>query len=121
MLRDGLYELFYRAEADPDSGYDTLLLALRNGNVLGSDRWGGVFTGRCEFDALTHQHRINVRLLVPPGGMLVTDHAPRTMGDQIEVAVTLGASREISAGCGLVDVGGQQVRVELQFKGPVPG
>jgi len=121
MLRDGLYELFYRAEADPSGGFDSLLLALRNGNVLGSDRWGGVFTGRCEYDTLTRQHRINVRLIVPPGGMLVTDDCPRESGDEIDVAVTLGPARELSSGCGLVDVGGQQVRVELQFKGPVPG
>lgn len=121
MLKDGVYELYYRAEAEPGGGYESLLLALRNGHVLGSDRWGGVFAGRCDFDASTHQHRINVRLLVPPGGMLVTDDSPRLLGDQIDVAVTLGRSRDISSGCGLVDVGGQQVRVELQFKGPVPG
>ncbi|MEQ1695079.1 MAG: hypothetical protein ABL901_04485 [Hyphomicrobiaceae bacterium] len=121
MLRDGLYELYYRSEAEPDGGYESLLLALRNGNVLGSDRWGGVFTGRCDFDRATHEHRINVRLLVPPGGMLVTDASPRLLGDQIDVTLTLGRSRDISRSCGLVDVGGQQVRVELQFKGPVPG
>ena len=121
MLKDGVYELFYRAEADPEGGYESLLLSLRNGNVLGSDRWGGVFTGRCDFDIGANQHRVNVRLLVPPGGMLVTDDAPRMLGDQIDVAVTLGRSREISSGFGLVDVGGQRVRVELQFKGPVPG
>ncbi len=121
MLRDGVYELFYRAEAEPDGGYESLLLALRNGNVLGSDRWGGVFVGRCDFDSATRQHRVNVRLLVPPGGMLVTDTSPRLLGDQIDVAITLGGARDISEGGGLVDVGGQQVRVELQFKGPVPG
>jgi hypothetical protein len=80
MLRDGLYELFYRAEAEPDSGYESLLLALRNGNVLGSDRWGGVFAGRCDFDEGKREHRVQVRLLVPPGGMLVTDECPRIFG-----------------------------------------
>ena len=120
MLRDGVYELYYRAEAEPHGGYESLLLALRDGSVLGSDRWGGVFTGRCEFDVQTHEHRIQVRLLVPPGGMLVTDRSPRAFGDQIDINVTLGDRHDISSGCGLVDVGGQQVRVELQFKGPVP-
>lgn len=121
MLKDGLYELYYRAETDPDSGYDSLLLALRKGAILGSDRWGGVVTGRCEFDAATAQHQINVKLLVPPGGMLVTDQVPRIRGDSIDVAITLGTTGATSAQCGLVDVGGQQVRVELKFKGPVPG
>lgn len=120
MLRDGVYELFYRAEAKPEGGFDSLLLALRNGNILGSDRWGGVFVGRCDFDAAKREHRVHVRLLVPPGGMLVTDDSPRLRGDQIDVALTLGHPRDLSTGCGLVDVGGQQVRVELQFKGPVP-
>lgn len=121
MLKDGVYELFYRAEAEPDAGYESLLLALRNGNVLGSDRWGGVFVGRCDFDSSTNEHRVSVRLLVPPGGMLVTDDSPRLLGDQIDVCVTIGRSRDISSSFGLVDVCGQQVRVELQFKGPAPG
>ena len=130
VLKEGVYELLYRSEAEPHAGYDSLLLALRNGNILGSDRWGGVFLGRCEFDQQTCQHHITVRLHVPPGGTLVTDDAPCEAGQAIDVAFDFGSARDLGTGIGgtgfgetqigLVEVGGQQVRVELQYKGPVP-
>jgi hypothetical protein len=119
MLPDGLYELLYRADADPGLGFDSLLLALRNGNILGSDKWGGLLTGRCEFNSNADEHQVNVRLHVPPGGMLVTDYMPHPTSR--DVALDLRFSRYDDLVSGLVEVAGQPVRVELLFKGPVPG
>jgi hypothetical protein len=118
MLKDGLYELFYRPEATPEAAYDSLLLSLRNGKVLGSDRWGGVFLGRCLFDTATRLHKICVRLQVPPGGMLVTDNTPRDSGDVIEIVTAFDDNPR--DGTGVVEVGGHLVRIALQFMGPVP-
>lgn len=123
MLKDGVYELHYRAAEDAAGPAESLLLSLRDGNILGSDRWGSVFTGRCDFNPAQRTHRIRVRLHIPPGGLLITEQSPRSAACSIDVDATLGSAREIYAGGGggLVDVGGQQVRVELEFKGPVPG
>lgn len=118
MLKDGVYELFYRSDAACDIAFDSLLLALRDGHILGSDKWGGVLTGRCEFDRQSDRHRVHVRLHVPPGGMLVTDDAPRILGAEIDLSLSFSEYSDIASG--LVEVGGQPVRVELLFKGPVP-
>ena len=120
MFRDGVYELFYRSESAPEGGFDSLLLALRNGNILGSDKWGGVFLGRFEFDPQTQHHRLDVQLHVPPGGMLVTDAKPRPWGDTIDVTLTLANTTAMTSAFDVVNVGGGDIRVELQFKGPVP-
>lgn len=118
MLKDGLYELFYRAEAAPDAGFDSLLLALRGGLILGSDRWGGVFFGNCAYDDATRQYRVRVSLQVPDGGMLVTEDCARD-GGVIDIETALDTE-----GCmvsELIEVAGRPVRVALKFKGPVPG
>lgn len=120
MLQDGLYELLYRAEADTSCGFDSLLLALRNGKVLGSDRWGGVFLGDCVFDRARDEHTVKVRFHVPAGGMLVTDDRPRMRGSAIDLSAVLAGDRDGSLPTRLVDLGGQRVEVALKFKGPVP-
>ena len=119
MLRDGLYELFYRVDADPSLGSDSLLLALRDGNILGSDKWGGLLTGRCDFITSADEHRVCVQLHVPPGGMLVTDAAPHSTSRSVALDLRFGEYADLASG--LVEVAGQPVRVELLFKGPMPG
>jgi hypothetical protein len=119
MLADGVYELFYRCDGTDDPFDDSLLVALRGGRLLGSDRWGGVFIGRCDFDPATQRNRITGRLQVPPGGMLVTDVAPRPDGRVIPVAADLQLSGQHEAST-VVDVDGGRVRIDLVFKGPVP-
>jgi hypothetical protein len=113
MLGNGLYELFYRYEAVPGSGYESFLIALRDGRLLGSDRWGGVIVGSFDFDVAARRH-----FKIPPGGMLVSDAAPRDDGDIVEIeAALLGSGRDAS---GVVLVSGQPVRIELLFIGSVP-
>ena len=119
MLQDGLYELFYRADAAPGLGSDSLLLALRDGNILGSDKWGGLLTGRCEYLIGPLEHHIHVQLYVPPGGILVTDDTPLPTGCAVDLDLRFGNYADFASG--LVEVAGQQVRVELLFKGPMPG
>ena len=119
MLQDGLYELFYRADADTSVGSDSLLLALRDGNILGSDKWGGLLTGRCEYLTSHHEHHIHVQLYVPPGGILVTDDTPHPTGCAVDLDLRFGKFADFASG--LVEVAGQPVRVELLFKGPMPG
>lgn len=118
MLKDGLYELYYRAEATPDAGFDSLLLALRGGIILGSDRWGAVFFGNCDFDGASGQYQVRVALQVPDGGTLVTEDSPRD-GGVIDIEAALDTDGGLVTD--LIDIAGRPVRIALKFKGPVPG
>lgn len=118
MLKDGVYELFYRAASSPEGSYESMLMVLRGGNVLAADPWGGVASGRCELDPVSLTYRINVRMHVPPGGMLVTDDAPRNEGDEIEIVGEIDAAGE---GTMAIDIGGRTVSIALKYQGPVPG
>ena len=117
MFQDGLYELHYRCDQHPDDA-GSLLLVLRDGQLLGSDQWGGVVLGTHVFDQHADRHKIKARLQIPAGGMLVTDVMPRPEGSVIELALDLADTAD--GGSGVVDVGGQPVRIELIYKGPVP-
>jgi hypothetical protein len=118
MLKDGLYELSYRAEATPGVGFDNLLVALRGGTVLGTDRWGGVLLGQYQFDPVTRLYRVSVCLKVPPGGTVVTEAGPREGGGYIDIEAAFDKDGDpISE---LVEVAGHPVRISLVFKGPVP-
>jgi hypothetical protein len=121
MYEDGLYELLYRSETAPGRETDSLLLVLRDGKLLGSDRWGGVFLGSCVFDETTRRHTISVSLQIPPGGMLVTDADPRPDGDIIDIVFELGSDGDRANGSAIVDVAGEPIRIEFVYKGPVPG
>ena len=118
MLIDGIYELLYRSEREPGSTAETLLMVLREGNLLGSDRWGGVFLGRYEFDGKRRKQCINVRLQVPPGGTLITDNEPHADGCVVDIAFELDAGFQRAAG--VVDLAGKPVMIELLYIGSVP-
>jgi hypothetical protein len=118
MLKDGIYELHYRNAKAPDSAQETLLLALRDGNVLGSDRWGGVFLGRCVLDVASKKHKVNVRLQVPPGGVLITDAQPQAEGYTVDIALEIDGAHARAEG--VVDVAGAPVWFELVYMGQVP-
>jgi hypothetical protein len=121
MFADGLYELQYRSDLAPGTQSDSLLVALRDGQLLGSDRWGGVFLGRCVFDEGRCRHKFTVQLQVPPGGMLVTDAVPRAGGALIDIELDLLDLEAVAeTGSGVVVVAGQPIRIELVYKGTVP-
>jgi len=116
MLKDGLYELFYRAANAPDSAYETMLMVLRDGRILAADPWGGVCMGQCLRDPKSHTYHLKVRLLVPPGGMLVTDDAPRLDGAEVEIGAEFD---DPSDGVNVIDIDGRLVSVALKYQGPI--
>lgn len=118
MLKDGLYELFYRAARSPDGNYQSMLLVLRAGRVLAADPWGGVCMGRVVRNKTSRTYRINVRMLVPAGGMLVTDDTPRTESTEIEIGAEIGDPAD---GIGQVEIAGQAVNIAFKYQGPIPG
>ena len=72
MLKDGIYGLAYAAEGERMPTEGSALATLRKGRIFGSDPWGGVFTGSCQFDADWRLNRVQLRLEVPPDGQLIT-------------------------------------------------
>jgi len=117
-MDDGLYSLDYGAAGDGETIVDGALALLREGRILGSDRWGGVFEGSYSFDRSRGNGRLKLRLRVPPGGVLVTGFTADDGGATIEVAGEIaghgsGATVEVA-------VGGTPVRIRLTYLGPVP-
>ncbi len=119
MFDEGIYSLDYRVEAsDLAEGLGTALAVLRNGKILGSDRWGGVFTGRYEFDAPSGVNMVHVRMQVPPDGELVTGFAAGPAGALIDVTGAFDRAAPVAQTT--VEVAGQPVEVRLRYLGPLP-
>ena len=82
MLEDGIYGLYFTAAraCACKSESSQALAVLRDGKVLGSDPWGGVFAGSCEFDPTDRANKVRLQFGVPPEGMLVTGSPPDQPG-----------------------------------------
>jgi hypothetical protein len=119
MLQDGLYDLSYRTgEAPvPSTGYG--LAALRKGRILGSDRWGGVFSGSYRFDADRGVGEIQVRLNAPPDGVLITGLPSGPDGLALDLVAEFKAGAPGTSA--VVNVGGCPVAVEFSYIGPIGG
>lgn len=118
MLKDGLYSLAYHTPADDDAGSDGALATLRCGRILGSDRWGSVFAGSCEFDPDTRADTIRIRMQIPPGGVLISGYTAGPAGDTLDIVAAL--EREAPTARTVVELGGERVEVRLTYLGPLP-
>lgn len=118
MLKDGIYELFYRAASSPQGSYGSMLLSLRRGLIMAADPWGGVCQGTCTFNQRDRSYRVAVEFHIPPGGMLVTDDIPRENGDLITFSADI--ADPIGDASTLVEIAGQPVSIALHYKGPMP-
>ena len=116
MLKDGLYELFYRAVASPEGDYLSMMMVLRAGRILAADPYGGVCLGKCSFDRANRIYHLDVRLHVPAGAMLVTEDMPLPHGRDIMIRAGFDDTENTS----LIDVAGHPVEVTLKFKSPAP-
>lgn len=118
MLENGLYDLSYRLEAETSAPTDTALVILRDGTVLGSDKWGGVFEGSCLLDPQSGRHLLDVMFRLPPGGVLVTATEPSVDGELIRVVAELSDSDGRQSF--VASVVGQPVRFFLDYRGRLP-
>jgi hypothetical protein len=117
MLENGLYDLRYRAgEGGGVAGSG--LAMLRDGRILGSDPWGGVFTGTCEFDPQASTDTVRLRFEVPPAGELITGFAAGPQGAVIDIVGAIDG--KAPAPSTTVDVAGAPVSVSLTYLGPLP-
>lgn len=98
MLEDGIYGLAYAAGRERMPSEGSALATLRGGRILGSDPWGGVFTGYCRFDAARRLNTIELRLEVPPNGELITGFSAGPAGARIDIVAAFeGAAPRLSS------------------------
>jgi hypothetical protein len=94
------------------------LATLRDGRILGSDPWGGVFSGSCRFDAEKRLNTVELRLELPPDGRLITGFSAGPAGASLDIVCAFeGTAPKIAT---MVEVAGAPVRVELTYLGPLP-
>ena len=118
MFDEGLYALRYTHAEKDQHETGSALAVLRSGKILGSDRWGGVFSGSYEFEPATETNTMHVRLSVPPDGELITGHQAGPEGATIDIVGTFVRATPLSTAT--VDVAGNPVDIELTYLGPLP-
>lgn len=120
MLDEGLYGLDYWAAGLASSGNEAGagLAVLRNGKILGSDRWGGIFEGSYAFDPVKRANTVHVRLQVPPRGELVTGFAAGPKGAMVDIVGSFVRAAPIAST--VVSIEGQPVAVKLAYLGALP-
>ena len=119
MLEDGIYGLDYRAQDARGEDGGRALDILRDGKILGSDPWGGLFTGLYDYDPRHCLNKVRLRFDVPPEGVLVTGFCAGPKGATLDI---VGAfERTAPKMVTVVDVSGTPVEVQLTYLGPLPG
>lgn len=124
LFHEGIYALTFKGYPEPsgsvasDADDGEALAILRNGTILGSDRFGGLFTGTYEFDASTGQNTFRVRIDVPPQGELITGFTAGYKGATFDIVAAFDPTSARAATT--IRVAGQPVNVELAFLGVVP-
>jgi hypothetical protein len=117
MFRNGIYKIFYRDPADEDGSFEDALAVVRNGKVIGADRYGGVFTGepRCALGLL---ETLKLQLNMPPGGELVTGYVAGPSGVSLDIIGRLDPMRDNQTA--VVEIGGEPVELVVSYLGPLP-
>lgn len=116
MLRDGIYALEYRGLRGRQGNSDGALAVLRDGRILGTDPFGGVFAGHYLRDARARRETILVRMRVPPDGELVNGFAAGPEGALIEIVASFergSGDREAR-----VEVAGWPIEIKLTYLSP---
>ncbi len=118
MFDEGLYRLNYAGHDNAEATSDDALAVLRNGKILGSDRWGGLFTGSYEFDASVETNKLHVRLQVPPGGILVNGFAAGPDGATVDIVGDFERAAPVSKTT--VEIAGKPIELQLTYLGGLP-
>lgn len=123
MLDDGVYGLCFETrasggfETEPDRGEG--LAVLRGGQILGSDSNGGIFRGSYRYDAGRGETQVDVRLAIPPHGILLTGFSAGPEGALVDVSGWFRRPRPVSSS--VIDIAGAPIVVQLRYVGPLAG
>ncbi len=118
MLDEGIYGLSYAGEHMGEVDQGNGLAVLRNGKILGSDRWGGVFAGSYEYDPVSKTNNVHVRLEMPPDATLVTGFSSGPDGAVVDIVAAFERAAPVSST--VVEIAGTPVAIELTYLGPLP-
>jgi hypothetical protein len=118
MLDEGIYGVSYTGEHMGEVDGGNGLAVLRNGKILGSDRWGGVFAGSYEYDPINKMNTVHVRLEMPPDATLVTGFSSGPDGATLDIVGAFERAAPISST--VVEIAGMPVAIELTYLGPLP-
>ena len=116
-LRDGIYQFNYWIGDGGEQSKGRGLAVLRAGSVLGSDEWGGVFSGSYCVAQDGAMHEVTVDLQLPPFGELVTGHKAGPSGAGFHLSCTFDTPDPQALA---VVHEGVPVAVELVYIGAVP-
>lgn len=121
MFRNGIYRIDYRNPLDNDAPGDDALVVVRDGRMIGSDRYGGVFSGtaRRSLASFSRKETVGVQMTVPPGGALVTGRNAGPSGATIDIFGRLDP--QLDHQTTTVDVAGHPVELRISYLGPLPG
>ncbi len=118
MMDEGIYGLEYRAEFMGEAETGSALAALRNGKILGSDRWGGVFVGSYDYDPVSERNSVHLRLSVPPEGRLITGFSAGPEGAALDIVGSFARAAPVTTA--VAKVAGHPVEVTMKYLGPLP-
>lgn len=118
MMDEGIYSLEYRSHDGVEPEIGSALAALRNGKILGSDRWGGVFMGSYEFDPVSERNTVHLRLSVPPDGRLITGFTAGPEGATVDIVGSFERAAPVTKT--RAEVAGQPLDVTMTYIGPLP-
>ena len=115
---NGVYAIqYFREDVFVDAVGEALAI-LRDGEILGSDQFGGVFEWRIVNGGGNGPDRVFVKLRIPPGGCLVTGYCVGDEGAVVDISGTLIGRN--SNGGGTFEVIVEKVEVRFRYVGPAP-
>lgn len=117
MLDNGVYRLSFQRRGAEGSEYGDGLAVVRDGRILGSDRFGGVFAGCCRLDPAGGGSLVQVQLAMPPHAVLLTGFEAGPQGTTLEITALIKRPAPVSKG--IVEVAGEAIEVELMYVGPL--
>jgi hypothetical protein len=118
MFAEGIYRIHYHGQAGADDDVDWALAVLRDGQIMGSDKHGGVFIGSYALDRETGLDIVKLHLEVPPDGMLVTGLSGGSIGTVVAIAAVFEPGQKPAQA--IINIEGQPIEIELDFVGPLP-
>jgi hypothetical protein len=121
MLTDGIYGLtieLSRKRRGKLAPTVEALAVLRDGTILGSDPWGGQFTGTYAVDLESGQDTITIKVEVPPDGELVTGFRAGPNGASFDLVAAFDQAAHSHRTT--IEIGGKRVVVSVAFIGSLP-
>ncbi len=119
MLAEGVYLLNFESSQSSNLEREEGLAVLRDGRIVGSDPNGGIFKGSYRFDAQRAEAVVDVRLAIPPNGVLLTGLRAGPEGAVLDLSGRFPAPAPASSAT--VNVGGAPLKVELRYMGRLAG